>query len=155
MTRAARAAGDVAGALAVLPKLRRELLAPSLAQLTAADPLATCEALERSPGLGCVTPLMVAHTAGGLAKPDVPVATRTALLRYLQSRAIYCGWRDRTLHDLYVVLLVLHPEEHELHRCAAHATGVTLRICHSTACRHRTGGGGPGRPALSCRVQAF
>lgn len=112
------ASGDVSGALAVLPKLRRELLAPSLAQLTAADPLATCTALEHSPGLSCVTPLMVAHTMGSLAKPDVPVGTRTALLRYLQKRAIFSGSRDRVLHDLYVVLLILHPEEHELHRCA-------------------------------------
>lgn len=116
------ASGDVSGALAVLPQLRREILAPSLAQLTAADPLATCTALEHAPGLSCITPLMVAHTMGGLAKPDVPVATRTALLRYLQNRAIFSGSRDRVLHDLYVVLLILHPEEHELHRCVPPCT---------------------------------
>eukprot|EP00892_Ulva_mutabilis_P012108 jgi/Ulvmu1/926/UM102_0009.1 len=108
--------GDVRGALEVLPKLKRELLAPSLARLAAADPLATCTALERGRGLACITPLMVAHTMGGLARPDVPLATRTALLRYLQIRVIFSGVRARVLHDLYVVLLILHPEEFELHR---------------------------------------
>ena len=111
------AAGHVREALEVLPKLRRELLAPSLARLAAADPLATCTALESAPGLSCITPLMVAHTMGGLARPDVPLDTRTALLHYLQNRVIFSGTRHRVLHDLYVVLLVLHPEEHELHRC--------------------------------------
>lgn len=111
------AGNRIQDAITSLPLLRLEQIPAALAGVAKADPLATCKALSWVKELSIITPQMAAHTLGCLVLPDFCLDIREQLARYFE-HAIDAGDRTPIVHEMYMVLLVLHPSNSQLQRCA-------------------------------------
>lgn len=122
-------------AIQLLPLLRWVDFNLAVAAVAAADPLATCQALSRWKELSIFTPQMVVHTLGGLAQPSIPQATREELAQYFES-IIRSGDCDPIVHEIYMVLLILHPSNKNVHQCDPSAQMENLPP-HRISCHPR------------------
>jgi hypothetical protein len=110
-------ADDVAGALAVLPKLPQRARAMAVAALLRESPRESCRALSFREDLQKIPVRDVVRALSPYAKREVASSTRTAAAGYLHEAVFTRADRHPCTHNALVSFLVLQDSATELNAC--------------------------------------